>query len=245
MKNRKPQACCWCGYLLQAGEGNLCHVDEEDEDLGFGPFGATGWLVSCLDTVACHTRREEEKRLRKEAAEKKRAEDDEERRLFPRDGGEYVRATEKIRLEGEIYERPGKGHDIYGFGAWYYDTHDAIWHVENNGSDGADWGRNNILTGGAGAIGLRYERTPERLAWLARQENVSARWRRQQEEAETEKTRIREILKAAVERAGGWQNMEAMLQSQKTDRFCPRELAVNGKATRKFSIAEARRIVEE
>ena len=28
-----------------------------------------------------------------------------------------------------------------------------IWYIENNGMDGDDWSRNNVMTGGAGAIG--------------------------------------------------------------------------------------------
>lgn len=45
--------------------------------------------------------------------------------------------------------------DAYGGGDWFVvgDTH--IWFVRNNGSDGDDWSRNNVTTGGAGGIGWR------------------------------------------------------------------------------------------
>ena len=55
--NAKPQPCCWCGKLCAPGEGSLRFVDEEDEGLGFGPFGMTGWVVACLDREACNDRR--------------------------------------------------------------------------------------------------------------------------------------------------------------------------------------------
>lgn len=43
--------------------------------------------------------------------------------------------------------------NAYGGGDWFEITDDAIWYVQNNGSDGDDWNRNNVRTGGAGAIG--------------------------------------------------------------------------------------------
>lgn len=41
----------------------------------------------------------------------------------------------------------------YGGGAWWVIEPERIWYCENNGADGDDWGRNNVRTGGAGAIG--------------------------------------------------------------------------------------------
>ncbi|MEA3641751.1 MAG: hypothetical protein VBE63_17700 [Lamprobacter sp.] len=43
--------------------------------------------------------------------------------------------------------------NIYGGGDWWVIEDDHIWYVRNNGADGDDWSRNNIRTGGAGAIG--------------------------------------------------------------------------------------------
>ena len=55
--------------------------------------------------------------------------------------------------------------NLYGGGNWFVVEPDvlAIWHITNNGMDGDDWSRNNVGTGGAGAIGLRFPATPERL----------------------------------------------------------------------------------
>ena len=58
-------------------------------------------------------------------------------------------------------EKTGIGPDIYGGGTWWVLGTEWIWYVQNNGSDGADWGSNNVRTGGAGAIGWRTAATPE------------------------------------------------------------------------------------
>jgi hypothetical protein len=61
-------------------------------------------------------------------------------------------------LEGE---RLFNNQTLYGGGDWWVVTSDAIWYVQNNGADGDDWSRNNVQTGGAGAIGWRVPRTAE------------------------------------------------------------------------------------
>jgi len=55
----------------------------------------------------------------------------------------------------------GKGQDIYGGGEWFVIGKDYIWYVRNNGADGDNWSRNNVLTGGAGAIGWRVPYSKE------------------------------------------------------------------------------------
>ncbi len=47
--------------------------------------------------------------------------------------------------------------DIYGFGFKLILQDGKIWHVINNGSDGAIWDINHIKTGGAGAYGYRCD----------------------------------------------------------------------------------------
>lgn len=42
---------------------------------------------------------------------------------------------------------------IYGGGDWFIANDTELWYVQNNGMDGDNWSRNNITTGGAGAIG--------------------------------------------------------------------------------------------
>lgn len=78
---------------------------------------------------------------------------------------------EKIRLEGE--EIPFRGMHLtpYGGGEWFVVQPDAIWRVINNGGDGDDWSLNNIRTGGAGAIGMKFEITPRRMELLDRLKN--------------------------------------------------------------------------
>ncbi len=42
MKNKRKGRCCWCGKILNPGEGDFFYVNDKDEMLGFGPMGATG-----------------------------------------------------------------------------------------------------------------------------------------------------------------------------------------------------------
>jgi hypothetical protein len=50
---------------------------------------------------------------------------------------------------------------IYGGGDWFVVSPEWIWYIQNNGMDGDDWSKNNVMTGGAGAIGGRVRRTDE------------------------------------------------------------------------------------
>ena len=52
-------------------------------------------------------------------------------------------------------ERISDTQNIYGGGDWFVVGDDFIWYVQNNGMDGDNWSRNNVQTGGAGAIGWR------------------------------------------------------------------------------------------
>lgn len=45
--------------------------------------------------------------------------------------------------------------NAYGGGDWFVIGTEHIWYVQNNGADGDAWSRNNVRTGGAGAIGWR------------------------------------------------------------------------------------------
>ena len=56
------------------------------------------------------------------------------------------------RPEGErLYD----SQNIYGSGKWFVVGTEWIWAVRNNGMDGDCWAWNNVVTGGAGAIGRR------------------------------------------------------------------------------------------
>lgn len=70
---------------------------------------------------------------------------------------EILRIGEK---PDEDYHLPGRywfcdSFDNYGCGWAFCVTEDFIWYVKNNGRDSDDWTQNNILTGGAGAMGWR------------------------------------------------------------------------------------------
>jgi len=43
--------------------------------------------------------------------------------------------------------------NLYGSGDWFVVDGGRVWYCQNNGMDGDDWSRNNVRTGGAGAIG--------------------------------------------------------------------------------------------
>ena len=63
-------------------------------------------------------------------------------------------------------ERVFDTQNIYGGGDWFVLQPEHVWYVQNNGTDGGDWGANNVRTGGAGAIGWRVSRTEELVAML-------------------------------------------------------------------------------
>lgn len=73
---------------------------------------------------------------------------------------------EKIVLEGEEIPFRHMNAVIYGGGEWFVVQDNSIWYVINNGHDGDDWSLNNIRTGGAGAIGKKFEKTPYRMELL-------------------------------------------------------------------------------
>lgn len=62
------------------------------------------------------------------------------------------------RPEGE---RMFDTHNIYGGGDWFVVGTTHIWYVRNNGSDGDYWAANNVITGGAGAIGWQIAATED------------------------------------------------------------------------------------
>lgn len=69
----------------------------------------------------------------------------------------------------------GEGQSVYSGGEWIVASHQWIWAVRNNGMDGDDWSRNNVRTGGAGAIGYRMAASPEILRYLKELSNLQGR----------------------------------------------------------------------
>ena len=52
---------------------------------------------------------------------------------------------------------------LHGGGEWVVvePGEQHFWYVINRGADGDDWSHNNVMTGGAGAVGYRLPLTPE------------------------------------------------------------------------------------
>lgn len=69
-----------------------------------------------------------------------------------RNEGERPAGSFNLSTGGELLE-DGRDVRLYGGGSWFVVTPAAVWFVQNNGADGDTWARNNIQTGGAGAIG--------------------------------------------------------------------------------------------
>lgn len=85
--------------------------------------------------------------------------------------GKYPFEENQIVLQGDVIQDPLNPQNIYGGGRWWVIEPNGsradrgIWCVENNGMDGDNWARNNIRTGGAGAIGYKipYNETLEKI----------------------------------------------------------------------------------
>ena len=245
-KNKKTGNCCWCGTQLTPGTGNLFYVDEEDENLGIGPMGWIGWLVACPDQDACGARKAELRREAVALATRKKQIDNLERRLFS--VGEYITSEDGICLDGIVWERPNRGHNIYGGGTQYVVTRAYIWQIQNNGMDGDDWSQNNIRTGGAGAIGYRFDLSLDRMGFLeAHAENMTEKEAKEEEfrlaKEEEEKTRIRAGIAKMLERTD-WTTLEAAMEKAGTTKFCPQELTLpSGQASVKLTVSEAKAIM--
>ena len=139
--------------------------DDEDGEL-------RGWLTSQPEAVekilgvkeelTLAYRREQAKK-RKEKKEKRTKELQEKiddiKKAFSE--AEYPNPGNKMRVEGEKIQNPLNPENPWGGGEWWVIQPEWIWHVRNNGFDGDDWGRNNVQTGGAGAIGVRVPYSEE------------------------------------------------------------------------------------
>ena len=114
-------------------------------------------------------RREEEEKKANELKEKlddiekafENAEYPDPKKEAPEEAAQFRPGYEKMRVEGEVIQHPTRPENIYGGGEWWVIQKEWIWHILNNGHDGDDWGRNNVNTGGAGAIGRRVPYSEE------------------------------------------------------------------------------------
>jgi hypothetical protein len=122
-------------------------------------YEAHGCWKPDRDGDACHygyyrpaTEREVEDFTAARVAKQRRAES---RGALEQLAGEIVAAGghQAEQPEGERVDNPFDPQTLYGGGSWFAIGPAWIWSVRNNGADGDDWERNNVRTGGAGAIG--------------------------------------------------------------------------------------------
>lgn len=133
-----------------------------EDGLSFGLPDDTGWMHTITakpseDETAIQGIRDREQRELTVAQARNRRKDLV--KLF-RDRGDFPSTGTDIRNEDRLVVS-GRNSIAYGGGDWFVITPSHIWFVQNNGGDGDDWGANNIVTGGAGAMGWRMPRTDE------------------------------------------------------------------------------------
>jgi hypothetical protein len=163
--------------------------EEDEEDALDGEL--YGWLTAQPETVEkilnvreeltlAYRRREAEKRReeKKKKANELQAKIDDIKKAFenaeypdpkkeaPEEAAEFMKGYEKMRVEGEEIQHPTNPENAWGGGEWWVIQPGWIWYIRNNGFDGDDWGRNNVQTGGAGAIGVRVPFSEELAAQI-------------------------------------------------------------------------------
>lgn len=152
--------------------------DRDEEDALDGEL--RGWLTAQPEAVEkiLNVREELTIAYRREQAKKRREEEDKKTQELqaklndiekafedaeypnpkieaPEEAAQFQSGYEKMRVEGEEIQHPTHPENIYGGGEWWVIQNEWIWHIKNNGNDGDDWSRNNVITGGAGVIGVR------------------------------------------------------------------------------------------
>jgi hypothetical protein len=150
-----------------------------------------GWLTAQPETVEkilnvreeltleyrrreAEKRREEKRKKTQELQEKvddikkafSEAEYPDPKQESPEEAAQYQTGCEKMRIEGEKIQNPLNPENPWGGGEWWVIQDSWIWYIRNNGFDGDDWTRNNIETGGAGAIGVRVPYSDELAAQI-------------------------------------------------------------------------------
>jgi len=78
---------------------------------------------------------------------------------FVKNHENIVEVPEKFETkeDDEYYSFAKSGHNIHGSGVAYCIRDNKFFKIGNNGMDGDDWSRNNMGTGGAGAIAIEYK----------------------------------------------------------------------------------------
>ncbi len=143
-------------YLVVVTEGHR-YYREDGMSFGVGDEQGYAYWATCREATAEEAQSLIEKR---QAAERKAN-----ALKVLKETAKEIRTTgekpeDKHRPEGETVNI-GQGQNIYGGGEWFVVGQEHIWYVRNNGADGDYWAANNVVTGGAGAIGWRVPATDE------------------------------------------------------------------------------------
>lgn len=147
-QNKYAQPCARCGRMAAPGN-TLYRIYNDDEDRDV-------WEVMHSDPRVC-----EENLAADRAAAERRAKYEQHFWAF-RDrfrDAEYPAGWHEV--QGRVILDTW---NIHGGGEQIVDDGIYVWFIQNNGMDGDDWSRNNVVTGGAGAIGRRLPRTDELVA---------------------------------------------------------------------------------
>lgn len=133
-----------------------------EDGLSFGLPDDTGWMHTITakpaedETAIQSIKDREQQELTVAQARTRRKEL---AKMF-RDRGDFPTTETDLRREDRLV-LSGRNSVAYGGGNWFVITPSHIWFVQNNGGDGDNWGSNNVVTGGAGAMGWRMPRTDE------------------------------------------------------------------------------------
>ncbi len=136
-----------------------------EDGMSFGLMDESGWLFDVGARLASDDEARPILEREARAAERDRASKRlrELARQARKTWEQPARTPEGLTPEGE---RLIDKQNIYGGGDWWVVGTEHIWYVQNNGMDGDDWSRNNVRTGGAGAIGWRTPFDPTLAAEL-------------------------------------------------------------------------------
>lgn len=132
---------------LYVGKAGSRYYREEGMSFGVGDeSGYTYWAVcrEATDEESAPLRKREERLERIQAIQSR-----------CREISRYIQ-EHGVRPEGSNEVRGTRLFDtqnIHGSGDWFVVDGVRVWYCQNNGMDGDDWSRNNVQTGGAGAIG--------------------------------------------------------------------------------------------
>jgi len=150
----------WPEYVTVVRSGST-YYREDGMSFGVGDESGYCYWAECREATEAEAAPIRDKRERGERAKQAAARLDEIKTMIRTDGDRPGSYDEQVTPEGrtELDTR-----NIYGGGEWLVIGTEYIWCVRNNGSDGDDWSRNNVRTGGAGAIGWRIPATTELLA---------------------------------------------------------------------------------